>query len=147
LVLFAFGKAVLLRELLANQMINMGVRGPVAEGRVAVLLLQLGLVAQVGQHGPIGRSQRMLRIDQGHLLEHRVRLVVPLRVDVLIDHHQERANVVGVQLERRLQGRCGLVSVTFSKGACQAIVRVRIARVELDRLRESLSGQGIIVLR
>ena len=146
LVRRAFGEAVLLRELEADEVVDARVVGPEAEGGRAGGGLGGGVVLEVREHRPIGPSVGLPGVHGGDLVEASGRAVVVLGVDAVVGDEQEAGDVPGIGLESGFERIAHDLAFAGGVGLGQSEEQVGVFGMFPDPFVESLGREVEVVL-
>ena len=142
----SLGKAILLRELPADEMVHCRVRFPIEQGGFAGARFRLGIVSQMCQHRPIGPGLGMVRVHQKRSLQGIFRRGVFLAIDQVIGQQQIAGNVIGVLVQSRFEGTQHLTAVARGVGLGEAEKKIRVIRKLLQSLGKHFCRQRVIIL-
>ena len=143
----ALGEAVFLGKFFADEMVDVRIPFPKGESLVTGDFLGGFVLAQVGDEAAVSPHLGMARVDLVGVVELLLRIGVCLAVDKMIGEQQSAADVVGVDVQRRLQVLRHDFPVRGRKRAGGTEVQRGIFRMLFERLLKGAPGEFVIVFR
>ena len=121
-----FREAILGGELLPNEIIDAGILRPKAQRRRPGRRLLRDVVTQMRHHCPIGPRIRLDRIRSDDFRDKLLRPVVVFGIDAAVRQLEQTRDVLGIDLQRRIQRRGRNLAIAALVSASPAGVEIGV---------------------